>query len=82
MSLTLREVGPEMYATYAEIDPIYEVTSVLSVVPKDRGLGGLMLVEEPIAEPYTKGVDEPQDSPALWPPSHEFIPRVRSLAFP
>ncbi|HIJ64552.1 MAG TPA: GNAT family N-acetyltransferase [Candidatus Hydrogenedentes bacterium] len=71
MSLTLREVGPEMYATYAEIDPSYEVTSVLSVVPKARGLGGLMLVEEPIAEPYTNGVDEPQDSPAPWPPTHE-----------
>lgn len=71
MSPTISEVGPELYPRYAEIDPSYEVTSVLKVVPKDRGLGGFEFLEEEVAEPYRKGVDDPEESPSSWPPRQE-----------
>ena len=71
MSLTIREIGPALYPRYAEIDPSYEVASVLKVVPRDRGLGGFEFVEEEVAPPYSKGADSPEDSPASWPPPQE-----------
>ena len=71
MTVVIREIGCEEYARYAEVDPSYEVRSILRVVPVERGLGGLRLVEEPIARPYTKNADDPGDSPASWPPPWE-----------
>jgi hypothetical protein len=46
MPPTIREIGPDLYHRYAEIDPSYEVTSVLKVVPRDGGLGGQPVNEE------------------------------------
>jgi len=71
MSLTIREIGSNWYPRYAEIDPSYEVASVLKVVPRDRGLGGFQFLEEDVAPPYSKGADSPEDSPTSWPPPQE-----------
>ena len=71
MSLTIREIGPDSYARYAEIDPSYEVASVLNVVPVDRGLGGFQFILEEVEQPYRKGADGAEDSPLSWPPRHE-----------
>ena len=71
MAIVIREIGPDEYARYAEIDPSYEVTSVLRVVPKDGGLAGLEFVEEAVETPYRKGGDTPDDSPSFWPPKTE-----------
>jgi len=71
MAVSVHEIGRDMYPQYAEVDPSYEVTSVLKVVPNDNGLGGLQFVEEAVTRPYRKGVDSPEDSPSTWPPRHE-----------
>jgi len=80
MAISVREIPPDAYPNYAEIDPSYEVTSVLKVVPTDRGLAGLQFVEEAVAQPYRKGADSPEDSPALWPPRGETGEFVAFLA--
>ena len=59
MTVVIREIGREEYARYGEVDPGYEVRSILRVVPVERGLSGLRLVEEPVAQPYTKTADDP-----------------------
>jgi GNAT superfamily N-acetyltransferase len=71
MSLTIREIGPDLYPRYAEIDPSYQVTSVLKVIPRDKGMGGFQFLEEEVESPYWKGADSPDDSPASWPPRDE-----------
>jgi len=68
MAPTIREIGPDLYHRYAEIDPSYEVISVLKVVPRGGGLGGLQFLEEKVAQPYPKGADSPEGSPLSWPP--------------
>lgn len=74
MPQTIREIGPDRYDRYAAIDPSFEVTSVLKVVAKDSGLGGLAFVEEDVAQPYRKGADIPDYSPLTWPPRQESGP--------
>ena len=71
MPPSIREIGPDLYHRYAEIDPSYEVASVLKVVPKDKGLGGLQFLREEVAQPYLKRDDAPEDSPLSWPPRQE-----------
>jgi len=68
MAPTIREIGPDLYHRYAEIDPSREVTSVFRVVPIDEGLGGFQFIEEKVAQPFLKGADGPEDSPLSWPP--------------
>ena len=68
MSTTICEISPGLYPRYAEIDLSYEVTSVLKVSPRDKGLGGFHFLEEKVAQPYPKGDDSPEDSPSSWPP--------------
>ena len=71
MAISVREISRDRYPEYAEIDSSYEVASVLKVIPKDKGLGGLQFVEEAVAQPYRKGADGPEDSPSSWPPRQE-----------
>jgi len=80
MAILLREIRRDDYPQYAQIDPSYQVTSVLSVVPKDKGLAGLELIEEAAARPYRKGSDSPGDSPLSWPPAGETGEFVAFLA--
>jgi GNAT superfamily N-acetyltransferase len=71
MAPKIHKIGSNSYPRYAEIDPSYQVTSILMVVPKDRGLGGFKFIEDKIKSPYWKGTDSPEDSPASWPPRQE-----------
>jgi hypothetical protein len=38
MTAVIREIGPEEYARYAEVDPSFEVRSILRIIPVERGL--------------------------------------------
>lgn len=71
MPITICDTSPDLYSRYAEIDPSFEVTSVLRVIPKANGLGGIEFLEEEIAQAYTKGADTPDYSPLFWPPREE-----------
>ena len=52
--MVIRPIGPEEYATYAEVTPEFMVRSVFTVEPIDTGIGGLALREMPVAHPYPK----------------------------
>jgi ribosomal protein S18 acetylase RimI-like enzyme len=67
----IREIGQDLYPRYAEIDSSYGARSVLRVVPRDRGLGGFEFIEEKVAQPCTKSMGSPEDSPLCWPPKQE-----------
>ena len=71
MPVSVGEIAQGMYPRYGEIDPSFEVTSALRVVPRDSGLGGLEFLEEAVAPSYRKGADGPGDSPSSWPPRAE-----------
>lgn len=57
MAIEIVEVGPEVLPRYNEIPISFRVESVLQVEAVDGGLGGLVMREEPVAEPYLKGYD-------------------------
>ena len=71
MPADIRHIDRDLYPFYAEIDPTFEVTSILKVVAEDGGLAGLRFVEEPVAQPYWKGAYSPEESPSKWPPRSE-----------
>jgi GNAT superfamily N-acetyltransferase len=53
-------------ARYAQVPMAITVEAALEVEPLDGGLGGLRLIERPVAEPYVKDYDE-HGGPATWP---------------
>lgn len=58
----------ELATSYAAVSIAYEVRAVLDVVPVERGLGGLRLVERALDAPWTKDYDaEPGNHPSAWP---------------
>ncbi len=67
MGIEIRQVGPEDLARYGEISIRFTVESVFRVEQVDGGLGGLLLKEERINEPYVKNYDayEPE-GPTRW----------------
>jgi len=68
MSLDVREVGPDCLAQYAEVSIAFRVESVLQVKEVNRGLGGIVLEEEGLEEPYLKNYDDFEDEgPTRWP---------------
>lgn len=72
-SLRLTQIGPDQLHLYATIPISFIVDRVLRVWPVDGGLGGLCLVEEPVAEPYLKDYDNiemdsrEEERPTRWP---------------
>ncbi len=70
MRAEIVEVSVDQLPLYAEVPIRFEVASVLRVKAVDRGLGGLRLVEEQIAQPYVKDYDaqgDGQERPIHWP---------------
>jgi GNAT superfamily N-acetyltransferase len=65
----ITEIGPEELHLFAAVPIRFRVESVLRVEEVDGGLGGLRLVEEPVARPYVKDYDAelPQERPTRWP---------------
>lgn len=67
MSIEIREIGVDMLSIYAAIPASFRVESELRVELVDKGLGGLMLVEERVT-PYMKWDEESEeDTPESWP---------------
>lgn len=66
--LVVHSIGPEEYGAYAGVTPEFTVTSVLVVEPVEKGLGGLLLRETPVADPYSKYEDDygPVDWTMEW----------------
>jgi hypothetical protein len=53
---------------YARIPIAYEVRHIFDVVATASGLGGLMMVERSIGDPYLKDYDAiPDEGPLTWP---------------
>jgi len=63
MKIEIEEVGPEALARYADIPISFQVESILDIVEEEGGLGGLRMVERPVAEPYLKDYDSEEDEP-------------------
>ncbi|HOU12016.1 MAG TPA: GNAT family N-acetyltransferase [Anaerolineae bacterium] len=63
MVVQIRTIGVEEFPLYDAIPNHFEVRSVFQVVALDGGLGGLQLIEQPVA-PYTKPYDN--DGPTAW----------------
>lgn len=67
MELRITEDSFDCLGEYASIPIAFEVKSRLGIHLIDGGLGGIRLVEEPVA-PYTKDYDAiPGEGPASWP---------------
>ena len=64
--MSVVQVGPEALSTYAGISIAFEVRSRLAVEIVDRGLGGIVLREEPVDPPYVKDYDADGTGPAGW----------------
>lgn len=68
-SLIFRQIGSDELDLYASVSCAFQVTSIFRVEPVERGLGGLRLVEEPVAVPYEKDYDhigEEDSGPRSW----------------
>jgi ribosomal protein S18 acetylase RimI-like enzyme len=58
----------EVLTEYETISIAFEVGSIYRVEAVNNGLGGLMLVEEPVSPPYIKDYDFHEDGPpTAWP---------------
>ena len=68
-SIEIQEGGTDLLARYARVPIRFTVESVFRVETVDRGLGGLVMVEEKIASPYVKDYDSqgPDAGPLHWP---------------
>jgi GNAT superfamily N-acetyltransferase len=60
-NVTIREVGPDALPQYQSIPIRFRVASIFRVEPVEGGLGGLTLVEEPVAHPYVKDYDTDEE---------------------
>lgn len=70
--LRIDRIIPTDLTRYASIPNAFEVTSIYEVEPLDRGLGGVRLVERPVAKPYIKDYDAHEDAgPAQWPGQYD-----------
>jgi GNAT superfamily N-acetyltransferase len=65
-SLFVVEEPIERVSELAAIPIRFAVRSVLDVEVVDRGLGGITLVERPVAEPYQKDYDAGDERPGSW----------------
>jgi streptothricin acetyltransferase len=63
MTIEIRELGPDCLEQYAEVPISFRVESIFRLEEMDRGLGGLLLREEPVAEPYLRDYDAEDDLP-------------------
>ncbi|MEX2372324.1 MAG: GNAT family N-acetyltransferase [Dehalococcoidia bacterium] len=65
MPWSLRAIGPDSLARYASVPSTVEVNSILVTEPLAGGLGGIRLVEQPVAVPYVKDYDA-HEAPGTW----------------
>lgn len=65
MSVTISEIGHELWDRYSQVSTQYEVRSLLQCQPIGGGMGGIALVETVVGTPYTKQFAA-DDLPAIW----------------
>ncbi len=63
--MEIKQIGPESLVLYASVPISFQVRSLLRVTPLESGLGGLVLVEEPVLPPYIKDYDA-DEPPVAW----------------
>jgi GNAT superfamily N-acetyltransferase len=67
LEFRIAEEGTEVLAEYGGVPIAFTVKSILEVRVIDRGLGGLVLTERPIARPYVKDYDAIEgEGPVRW----------------
>ncbi|HET6879274.1 MAG TPA: GNAT family N-acetyltransferase [Pirellulales bacterium] len=67
INVQIREESRDWLAEHAQIATAFTVDCALDLVMRDGGLGGLHLVEHPVASPYWKDYDAiPGCHPADW----------------
>jgi GNAT superfamily N-acetyltransferase len=76
MTSEIIQVGPEALMQYAAVPISFQVRSMLRVTPLEGGLGGLVLVEEPVVPSYMKDYDA-NEPPITWASQFD----VRNWAF-
>ncbi len=64
--MEIKQVGPESLVRYASVPISFQVRSLFRVTPLEGGLGGLVLVEEPVNPPYIKDYDALDETPITW----------------
>ena len=65
MGIVVREISADQYPLYDAVPNWFRVESMLRVEVAGGGLGGLKLVEEPVAKPFTKDFGD-DDRPTCW----------------
>ncbi len=67
MSIEVIECGPECLTDYAHVPISFCMDSIFRVADEARGLGGLRLVEEPLAGPCLRDYDgDEEEGPTRW----------------
>lgn len=67
MPVEIVEIGPGDLREYSLIPSKFEVKTVLQVELIDRGLGGVLLKQAAVENPYWKDYDACGDTPLDWP---------------
>jgi GNAT superfamily N-acetyltransferase len=66
-AVPIERVGPDALAQYRTIPISFRVESVFRVAPAAGGLGGMILSEEPVEQPYVKDYDgDVAEGPLGW----------------
>jgi len=65
--ITVEPIAPSALPTYSAIPIAFRVHRALEVVPREGGLGGLILREASVHAPYTVDFDARGDGPESWP---------------
>jgi len=67
MTVEILAGGAELLPQYSKIPSTFAVSSFFRVERDQGGLGGIKLIEEKVAQPYTKDYDEEEeDRPLRW----------------
>jgi GNAT superfamily N-acetyltransferase len=67
VTFEIAEEGVAALDEYARVPIAFEVRAVLDVLERDRGLGGLVMVERTLDRPWIKDYDAADGGPAAWP---------------
>jgi GNAT superfamily N-acetyltransferase len=71
MPVRIVEISPGELREYSRIPSKYEVKTILQVELIDRGLGGVLLRQAALENPYWKDYDALGDTPVEWPASFD-----------
>ena len=64
MPINIKQIPQETLSEYPRISPVFTVSSILQCKPVYGGLGGILLEEQPVADPFVK--DTYDVDPEQW----------------